>query len=133
MLAARLKKARRLLDLHNDLQRLEEQRIAALRRREVELATMQEELVGTLNGEAGLQGLFMPSIVKRMKSLSEEAVRVGEELKRRLVALQTIAARAKHAERLSRTYEEEYARVEAAQELRDIIERVARPRDASLP
>lgn len=133
MLAARLAKARRLLDLHRDLQRLEEQRIAALRRRELELAAMQEELVGTLNGEEGLRGLFMPSIVKRLKSLSEEAVRVGDEIKRRTAALQTIAARAKHAERISRTYEEEHARVKAAEELRDIIERVARPSDASLP
>jgi hypothetical protein len=133
MLAARREKARRLLDLHRDLQRLEEQRIAALRGREIELATMQEELVGTLSGEGGLTSLFTSSIVKRLKSLSEEAVRVGEEIKRRTAMLQTIAARTKHAERMSRTYEQEYARVQAAQELRDIIERVARPPDASLP
>lgn len=133
MLEARLKKTRRLLDLHRDLQRLEEERIAGLRRRQDELAVLQEEIFDSLNGDGGLQGLFTPMIVRRLKSLGDESLRVAEELKRRSEALLAIAARTKHAERLAHTYEQAHNRASAERELRDIIERIARPEDASLP
>jgi hypothetical protein len=133
MLEARLKKARRLLDLHRDLQRLEEERISGLRHRQDELAVLQEEIFNSLNGDGCLQGLFAPMIVRRLKSLGDESLRVAEELKRRSEALLAIAARTKHAERLARTYEQTHNRASAERELRDIIERIARPEDASLP
>ncbi|MDP1731617.1 MAG: hypothetical protein WC684_02635 [Hyphomicrobium sp.] len=133
MLEARLRKARRLLDLHRDLQRLEEERIAGLRRRQDELAVLQEEIFNSLNGDEGLQGLFTPMIVRRLKSLGDESLRVAEELKRRSEALLAISARTKHAERLAHTYEQGHNRASAERELRDIIERIARPEDASLP
>jgi hypothetical protein len=133
MPAARLAKARRLLDLNKDLQRLEEHRVAGLRNRQAELAALQEEIFNALSGDGGLQGLFTPMIVRRLKALGEESVRIADELERRSAALLAIAARTKHAERLSRTYEQEHSRAQAARELRDIIERVVRGDNASLP
>ena len=133
MIEARARKARRLLDLHRGLQRLEEERIAGLRSRQAELVALQEETVGALSGEGGLQGLLMPVVMRRLKSFSEESVRVATELEWRSRALQTLAARKKVAERLSRAYERQHIRLRADRELRDIIERITRPKDASLP
>ena len=46
MTKARLQKAKRLLDIHQDLRRLEEARISGLKARQVELLARQEELFG---------------------------------------------------------------------------------------
>lgn len=133
MLKTRMQKAKRLLGVHQDLQRLEEEKIALLSARQAEIAAALEELVGTLNGEGELRDLLMPAVVRRLKALSEETPRVAAEIERRSQALREIASRTKHAERLSRSYEQEHDRVRAADELRDIIENIARPKDASLP
>lgn len=133
MTQARMQKARRLLDLHKDLQRLEEERIVGLRSRQSELAAQQDEIVASLNSDAGPQGLVMPLILRRLTSLGEEAKRIDEEIERRARALRAIASRTKHAERLSRTYEQLHTRSRAEKELLDIIERITQPKDASLP
>jgi len=133
MLKARMQKARRLLDLHRDLQRLEEERIAGLRRRQAELAAEEQEAINSLNNDAELQGLFVPVIVKRLTSLGDQAKRLSEEIERRTRALRALAARTKSAERLSRSYEQQHTRAEAQKELLDIIERITQPKDASLP
>lgn len=133
MIKARLLKARRLLDLHKSLQRIEEECIAGLKSRQAELAAQQEEMIGSLSGNDGLHGAFMPVIVRRLKLLSEEATRIGEEIERRTRGLQALGARTKYAERMSRTYEQQQTKARAEKELLDIIERSARPDDASLP
>jgi hypothetical protein len=133
MTQARVQKSRRLLELQRSLQRLEEGKIAGLRGRQSELASLQEELVNTLNTEEGLRGLFVPMIVRRLQSLGDESGRLSEELERRLRTLQTLAGRTKCAERRSRSHEEDFARKQAEKELLEIIERLAGPKDASLP
>lgn len=133
MIEARMQKARRLLEIHRNMQRLEEVKVASLRSREAELAAMQEDIVTALNSGEGLQGMFVPMIVRRLKSLGEEAARVAQELAARLRSLQTIAGRTKLAERRSRGYEQELAKSRAEKELIEIIERIARGDDASLP
>jgi hypothetical protein len=133
MIEARMKKAQRLHRIHKNLQRLEEERIVGLRRRQAELAAQQEETVNSLNSDGELQSMFMPMIVRRLKALREEAGRVDDEIERRLRALQGIAARTKYAERLSDNYDQQRARAREAKELHDVIERATRSKDASLP
>lgn len=133
MVKVRLQKAKRLLDVQRSLQRLEEDRVTGLKGRQSELAAMQEEVVGALSDDEGLQGLFTPVIVRRLKSLSEESVRVTEELDRRSNALRALATRTKFAERLVRAYEQQHTRAVSDKELIDVIERLIRADDASLP
>lgn len=133
MVKSRLQKAKRLLDVQRSLQRLEEERVAGLKGRQSDLAAKQEEVVGALSEDEGLQGLFTPVIVRRLKSLGEEAVRVTEELERRSKSLLTLAARRKHAERLVRAYQQQHSRAVADKELIDAIERILHADDASLP
>jgi hypothetical protein len=133
MTGARLQKAQRLHDVQKGLQRLEGQRIAVLRNRQEELASLQEEIVGSLNADERIQDLLVPVVVRRLKSLSAESTRLALELERRYQALRMIASRTKCAERLSHTCEQEHARACAEKELRDIIERIAQSEYASLP
>lgn len=133
MTRARMQKAKRILDVQRGLKRLEEERVAGLRGRQSELAAMQEEIVSALNGDDRLQGLFTPVIVRRLQSLGEETARITEELERRSQSLRALATRTRFAERLVRTYERQHTRAVADKELLDIIERLARIDDASLP
>jgi hypothetical protein len=133
MMRDRLLKAQRLLELQRELQRIEEARIAAVLARQAELAAIQDDLIAALNADEAPQGVLVAAIVRRMKSLGEEAAQLGEELERRYEALRTHASRAKVAERRSRSYEEQHARERAKSELLDVIERILHPGDASLP
>jgi hypothetical protein len=133
MIKARMQKAQRVLKAQRDLQRIEEGKVAALRSQQAELSALQEEMLGALSKEDGLQGLFIDATVRRLKKVSEEGARLAEELERRSAALLVHAGRAKCAERRSRTYEQEHARAAAQKELLDVIERFIQPKDASLP
>lgn len=133
MIAGRMRKAQRLHRIHENLQRLEEERISGLRRRQVDLQDQQEEMVNSLNAEDDIQTMLMPMIVRRLKALREEAGRVDDEIERRVKGLQAIAARTKFAERLTDAYEQQYERVQEEKELIEAIERAGRAKDASLP
>jgi hypothetical protein len=133
MTEARMRKAQRLHSVQKSLQRLEEDRISILRNRQAELASLQEEIIGSLNSDEMVQDLLVSAIVRRLKSLNEESVRLAAELERRYQALRTIAPRTKCAERLSNTYEQQHEHARAEKELRDIIERIAHSEYASLP
>ena len=133
MTEARMRKAQRLHDVQKGLQRLEEGRISVLRSRQAEIASLQEEIIGSLNSDGQIQDVLVSAIVRRLKALSEESIRLAAELERCYQALRTIAPRTKCAERLSNTYEQQHARASAEKELRDIIERIAHSEYASLP
>ncbi len=128
MIEARRRKARRILDVQQDLQRLEEERLAALKSRKAGLASLQEEAV------ASLQGVFAAVAIKRLKSLGEESLRLDTEIERRSHSLRVLATRTKYAERLVRNYDQQCDRIAAEKDLMDIIERALRNGDdASLP
>jgi len=132
MIKQRLNKARRVLEVQQDLQRLEEVRVAGLRSRQAEIAASREELVATLSNEAMPRQLLLDAIVRRLKRLSEEEVKVAKELERCSELLRQHASRAKCAERRSRDYEQQDAKARADKELQEVVDRVGRPGDASL-
>lgn len=133
MIEQRVRKSRRLLAVQQDLQRIEEERIASLKRRQAELSTLQEEAIGALSSDEALQGVFTPVIVKRLQSLGEEKLRIDAEMERRLQILRAAATRTKYAEKLARGYEQQRAKTVSEKELMDVIERALRIDDASLP
>lgn len=129
MIKQRLKKAKRLHDVQESLQQIEEERIARLRARKDDIARQQSDIVSALSADAGLERLY----VGRLKSLSEESTRIDKEIEFRSRALLAIATRTKFAERLVRNYAQQDAKVDAEKQLLDIIDRIARGDDASLP
>jgi hypothetical protein len=133
MAETRMRRARRLLEVQEQLKRLEEARVAGLQLRQSEIAALHEELVSALNRDDGPSGLMVTAIVRRLKSLNEETSRNVEELNRRMAELQIHAGRAKWAERRFRDYEQQVNRIRTQKELLDLIERIITPKDASLP
>lgn len=129
MIKQRLKKAKRLHDVQESLQQIEEERIAGLRARKSDIARQQNDIVTALTADAGLERLY----VGRLKSLSEEIVRVDKEIEFRQRTLLAVATRTKLAERLVRNYQQQDAKIDAEKQLLDIIDRIARGDDASLP
>ena len=133
MIEQRVRKSRRLLAVQQDLQRIEEERVAGLKRRQVEISTLQQEAIDALSADEALQGVFTSIIVKRLQALGEEKLRIDAEMERRLRILQAAAARTKYAEKLNRGYEQQRAKTISDKELMDVIERALRIDDASLP
>jgi hypothetical protein len=73
----RLRKIERLLALQEQLHRLAEWKLAALDRKKAELASDQASLVGALNRDDPLHGVFIEAMARRLNALAREADRVN--------------------------------------------------------
>lgn len=130
----RAKKARRLLNVLEQLHEIEEQKKLQLQRRAEELDRSQKELIGALNSDDALHGLFMDTTARFLKSLALEAQRVSEAQELQAERLRVQATKMKTAERLADNLELMVERRGAEKELQDVIERyTGRRRVASLP
>lgn len=129
----RVKRARRLLGVLTQLQRLEEQKKIELQRQHRELETSQEEVIKALNQDDALHGLFVDTTARLLKRLSQEARRVEEARDRQSQKILDRASKVKTAERLHEKLDYQAARARKEEELRDIIERYVGRKSASLP
>lgn len=129
----RAKKARRLLDVLQQLHRIEEQKKLQLEHRRDELERSQHELISALNSEDALHGLFIDTTAKFLKSLTQEARQVAEARELQSQKLREQATIVKTAERLKHSLEQIVARRGSEKELQDVIERYTTRRGASLP
>lgn len=133
-MADRLKKLRRIQAVQADLHKLAEWRLAVLARKEQELAEDQEALIGTLNSDDSLHGLFVPAMARRLRALAgeTEVVRAARETQTERVLEE--AKRLKRTERMSDRAAVDHARESEKVELQRLVEGlIARRRDASLP
>ena len=129
----RAKKARRLLQVLEQLHQIEERKKLELQRRYDELERSQEEVINALNTEDALHGLFIDTTAKFLKSLAQEAQRVAEARELQSEKLRERATNMKTAERLTDNLEQIVARNVGEKELQDVIERYTGRRGASLP
>jgi hypothetical protein len=116
-----------MLALQQQLHRIEEWKLAELRESLAGLEASQRDLVGALNEDDALQGLFIDALARRLRSLAEEAARVNREAEAQAARLTEHAARKLCAERLVATVDRQTERAIANKELLDIIERLSRP------
>jgi hypothetical protein len=126
-------KARRLLNVLQQLHRIEELKRLELQRRYDELELSQREVIHSLNTDDALHGLFIDHSAKFLKTLAQEAKRVAEAREHQSRKLRERATKVKTAERLKDTLEQAAVRSGTERELRDIIERYTGRRGASLP
>jgi len=129
----RAKKARRLLNVLEQLHKLEERKKIELQRRHDDLERSQLEVINALNADDALHGLFIDTTAKFLKSLSLEAQRVSEAKTVQTERLRVRATEMKSAERLSDSLEQIVARRGGEKELDDVIERYTGRKRASLP
>jgi hypothetical protein len=124
--------AQRLLCVQRQLRRIEEAKLADLQRRLQDIKDEQVSLVGTMNDDGALQGLFLDAMARRLKALAEQEDKVEVLANRQAVAVRVEATKEKAAEKLAKRREAEARALEAQKELDAILELIAHPRDASL-
>jgi hypothetical protein len=129
----RVKKARRLLSVLEQLHEIEERKKQELQRRFSELERSQEEIINALNADDALHGLFVDTTAKFLKSLAQEAQRVSQAHELQSEKLRERATTMKTAERLKDNLEQIEARRGGERELQDVIERYTGRKGASLP
>jgi hypothetical protein len=129
----RANKARRLLNVLEQLHQIEELKKLELQRRHDELERSQVEIIGALNADGALHGLFIDTTAKFLKSLAHEARQVAQARELQSEKLRERATKMKTAERLKDSLEQIVARRGDEKELREAIERYTGRRDASLP
>lgn len=120
-------KIHRILGVQQQLHRIEEWRLAELERTLSDIAASERDLIRALNEDDALQGLFLDATARRLRSLAEEAVRVGEEKAAQAERLLEQAARTVCAERLAEAVDREAAQAADKRELSDAIERFIAP------
>ena len=129
----RARKARRLLNVQEQLHQIEERKKIELQRRHDDLERSQLEVINALNADDALHGLFIDTTAKFLKSLSLEAQRVAEAKTLQMERLRVRATEMKSAERLKDSLEQIVARQGDEKELQDVIERYTGLKRASLP
>jgi hypothetical protein len=133
-MSRRSARGHRVLALQRQLNRIEQWKLAELQMRLAALDTAQRELIGALNEDHALHGLFIDTMAQRLGSLAEEEAQVKRAKDvQTLLALES-ATREKLAERMARAGDRDAQREEDARRLLDIVEGLLqRRRDASLP
>ena len=129
----RLKKIERVLAVQEQLHRLAQWKMASLDREKAENASGQAGLLSALNDDGQLQGLFIEAMTRRLKALSREAERL--ERARRVVEeqLSEQALKLKRTERMTDRVRREHQAGRDKRLFQDLLETLAKTRDASFP
>jgi hypothetical protein len=126
-MSAQARKVHRILAVQQQLYRIEEWKLADLERTLERLEVSQREVIGALNEDDALQGLFLDAMARRLRSLGEEASRVGQQRDEQSARLLEHGARKVCAERLAETLDRQLARAADKTQLLDVIERFVGP------
>jgi hypothetical protein len=112
----RLDAVRRIQAVQAQKHRLEEWRLATIRRQEAETQAATQALIDALDGEHPLHGLFVAAGAKRLESLGRQAQRLAAERVAQAAAALEQARRLKASEKLVAAaevaYEEERRRLD---------------------
>ena len=95
--------------VQQQLYRIEEWKLADLERSLERLEASQRDVIGALNEDDALQGLFIDAMARRLRSLGEEASRVGQQRDEQSARLLEHGARKVCAERLAEAVDRQVA------------------------
>lgn len=129
----RARKAARLVKVQARLHDLAESRLAKLVREAAELRKAEEELLGTMNADAVLHGLFIDVLARRLKNLAAEIERNRAEQEAQQAKVLEEAMRLKRTERLAEDASREQQLIDEKKSFQALLDAVAVKRDASLP
>jgi hypothetical protein len=127
-MTARLKSAQRIVQVQHDLQRVAEWRHAEIERRVHALEETRRDLVRFLSDEHAFAGLLASNLARRLRSLASEIGEARAALAAQAETVLNEARRAKRAERVAESLQQDARRLAEQQELMAAIEgAVARP------
>ncbi len=129
----RLKKIERVLAVQAQLHRLAQWKMAALERAKAENADGQVDLLSALNADTELHGLFVEAMTRRLTALARDAERL--ERARRVMEEQLAeeGLKLKRTEKMTGRVRREHAQGRDKRLFQDLLETLAKARDASLP
>lgn len=128
----RLASVRRILEVQRDLQRLEEQKLRALERREAELEEAQETLIESLGRGATGPGRFGEVMAAQVGRLAGRAAGVASSRARQSDLLLQQTGRLRHVETVERALATEDGRRRDKEDQGELIDLIAGRRDARL-
>ena len=129
----RLKKIERILSVQEKLHEIAEWRLARTEQERSELKATEIALVGALNQDDALQGLFIDAMAKRLKKLAIEAERLERRRAEESRILFEEGLRLKRTERMTGHLRRQYREAEGKKGFADLIDALVRNTDASLP
>ena len=129
----RLKKVERVLAVQEQLHRLAQWKMAALERAKAENADGQAGLLSALNADTELHGLFIEAMTRRLTALARDAERLERARRVMEEQLSEEGLKLKRTERMTDRVRREDQRGRDKRLFQDLLETLARARDASLP
>ena len=126
------KRADRLVAALKKLHRIEELKKIELQRQLAELRRSEEDIITGLSQENALEGLFMDTSTRFLRSLARQAERVSQSQQQQSRRLLDRASKLRRAERLRDRITQQKARTENQKHLAEVIERYGKG-GASLP
>jgi hypothetical protein len=118
----RIDKAKRIVAVQKQLQRIEDWKMVELQRRLTELEASQEATIRAMSEEDIIQGELVELAVRRLRSLVRETGEVTVEKEAQATRVLDQTSKLKLAERLQGAAAREDARVTGQKQLADIIE-----------
>lgn len=128
----RARTAQRILEVQQQLHRIEELKYAQIQQKLARAEADQRELTQALSEDEALRGLFVDMTVRRLIGLRQEAARLASELEEQAKVLIEHAGRVRNAERLKDDLGVELHRTGERKELEAILEVTLARADASL-
>ncbi len=129
----RLKKVERVLAVQAQLHRLAQWKMAALDREKAENADGQVDLLAALNSDNELHGLFVDAMTRRLKVLAREAERLERARRVMEQQLSEEGLKLKRTEKMTDRVRREHQLGRDKRLFQDLLETLAKARDASLP
>ncbi len=129
----RLKKVERVLAVQEQLHRLAQWRMAALEREKAENADGQVNLLSALNTDNQLHGFFVEAMTRRLTALARDAERLERTRRVMEQKLSEEGLKLKRTERMTDRVRREHQRGHDKRLFQDLLETLAKARDASLP
>ncbi|CAN5346605.1 hypothetical protein BH10PSE9_BH10PSE9_07730 [soil metagenome] len=129
----RVKKLERMLALQEKVHRLQEWRLQELDHRQAENAESRARLFDTLNRDHPLHSLFVDAMARRLNVLARENDRLSAAREQQSRRLLDEGLRMKRIERMSGRIRREHVEQLRKRGFSDLLDSLAKLRDASLP
>lgn len=130
-MTSRLAKLRRIVSVQEKLHRLATYRLAELERQSAALRQDQESLVVALNDHEAFAGLFVDAMASQLKRLAREAERVDRAQAVETERVREAALKLKRTERYTGNVGKEHRRSAEKRGFQELLDLVARNRNAS--
>lgn len=129
----RAAKAKRILAAQQKLHRMEQWKLAELQQQLAALKAAQVDLIGALNGENALHGLFIDTTARRLGLLAGEEQHVARASHEQAMRTKEHAVRERVSERFAHATAQDLERELERKELLEIIDQLLATGRTSLP